>query len=106
LTIGEEQDLDVERAERVEADLDRLITRRHDQRVKDEAERRAEGLWEESVRRYNARRQQELAQAWLQYHIARRRTHRHTFALLDAHHEQEIARYTAMLDDSKGDDAA
>jgi hypothetical protein len=89
--------LDVERAERVEADLDRLITRRHDQRVKGEGERFEEALWEESVAKYNARRQRELAQAWLAYHIARRRTHRHTFALLDAHHEAEIRRYTAIL---------
>jgi hypothetical protein len=93
--------LDVERAERVEADLDRLITRRHDQRVKDEGERFEEALWEESVAKYNARRQRELAQQWLAYHIARRRTHRYTFAILDRHHEQEIARYSAMLADGK-----
>ena len=90
--------MDVERAER---DLDRLITRRHDQRVKDEGERFEEAFWEESVAKYAAHRQQELARLWLEYHVARRRTHRHIFALLDRHHAQEIARYSAMLDDRK-----
>jgi hypothetical protein len=43
LTIGEEQDLDVawdvERAERVEADLNRLVERREVERCKPEGER-------------------------------------------------------------------
>ncbi len=93
--------MDTEASERVEADLDRLITRRHDQRVKDEGERFEEAFWEETAAKYNARRQQQLARLWLEYHLTRQRTHRHTFALLDAHHEQEIARYTAMLDDGR-----
>jgi hypothetical protein len=69
LTIGEERDLDVardvERAERVEADLDRLITRRHDQRVKDEGERQAEEAWAESERRYFAKRREGNRIAWI-----------------------------------------
>jgi hypothetical protein len=101
LTIGEEQDLDVERAERVEVDLTRLVERRDAERRESEGERLEHEFWEESVAKYNARRQQELAQAWLQYHVARQRAHRHTFALLNAHHEAEIRRYTAILANGK-----
>jgi hypothetical protein len=59
--------LDVERAERVEADLDRLITRRHDQRVKDEGERQAEEAWAESERRHFAKRRERNRIAWIGY---------------------------------------
>jgi hypothetical protein len=98
--------LDIDAGERVEVDLTRLIERRDAERRESEGERLEHELWEESVMRHNARKQRELVQLWLEYHVARQRAHRHTFALLDRHHEQEIARYTAMLDDSKGDDAA
>ena len=93
--------MDIAKGEATEQDLDLFIERRHDQRVAAEGERAEEELWAVSAAKYAARRQRELAQQWLAYHIARRRTHRHTFALLDAHHAQEIARYTAMLDDGK-----
>ena len=90
--------MDVERAER---DLDAMITRRDLQRRESEGERRERELWAETVAQYNARRQRELARQWLEYHVARRRTHRRTFALLDAHHTAEIGRYARMLDDGK-----
>ena len=61
------------------------------------AEREREELWAESVRRHHARQQQELAWEWLRYHVARQRAHRHTFALLDAHHSAEIEKYEVML---------
>ena len=93
--------MDVEHAERVEVELDAMISRRDLQRRELEGERRERELWAVSAAKYAARRQRELARLWLEYHVARRRTHRHTFALLDAHHAQEIARYTAMLDDGK-----
>jgi hypothetical protein len=67
--------LDVERAERVEVDLDRLITRRHDQRVKDETERRAEELWKESVRRYHARQAQDFRALWCEHYRKMRGVH-------------------------------
>lgn len=80
----------------VESDLDRLITKRHQKRVSEEQGRVEDG-WAESVRAFNARRQQELCWEWLRYHVARQRAHRKTFALLDAHHEAEIAKYEALL---------
>jgi hypothetical protein len=93
--------LDVEHAERVEIELDAMIERRDLKRRELEGERRERELWAASAAKYNAHRQRELAQQWLAYHIARRRTHRYTFAILDRHHEQEIARYSAMLADGK-----
>jgi hypothetical protein len=59
--------LDIEASERVEADLDRLITRRYDQRVKDEGERFEVELWAESERRYFAKRREEHRVAWIGY---------------------------------------
>jgi hypothetical protein len=93
--------LDIAKSEATEKDLDLFITRRDAERRESEGERLEHELWAESVAKYNARRQRELAQQWLEYHVARQRTHRHTFAILDRHHEQEIARYSAMLADGK-----
>ena len=61
------------------------------------ADREREDLWAESCRRHHAQRQETLIWEWLRYHVARQRAHRHTFALLDAHHAAEIAKYEAML---------
>ena len=48
--------------------IDALITKRHDQRVRDEGERRTEEAWAESCRAYEAKRQAELVFAWVSYH--------------------------------------
>ena len=88
--------MDVARGAQVEAELDRLITKRHETRVSEE-QRRVEDGWAESVRRHHAQRQEALAWQWLEYHQRRQRAHRKTFALLDAHHAAEIAKYEAML---------
>jgi len=87
----------VARGEQVEADLDRLITKRHDLRMASEEQTHIEDGWAESVRTYNARRQRELCWEWLRYHVARQRAHRKTFALLDAMHEAAIQRYSQLL---------
>jgi hypothetical protein len=60
--------MDVSRAESVECELDRLIEKRHDQRVQSEGERLEEELWQESVDRYNARRREENRIAWCAYY--------------------------------------
>jgi hypothetical protein len=60
--------VDISRTEQVETDLDRLIQRRHDQRVQTEGERLEEELWQESVDRYNARRREENRIAWCAYY--------------------------------------
>jgi hypothetical protein len=43
--------VDITRGEHVEAELDAMIRRRHDQRVQTEGERLEEELWQESVDR-------------------------------------------------------
>ena len=61
------------------------------------ADREREDLYMESVRRHHAQRQQELAWAWLRHHERQLSNQRTTFALLERHHRQEIAKYEAML---------
>jgi hypothetical protein len=65
----------VERGERVEVELDRLIEKRHDQSVKAEGERAREELWAESVRRYNACQEQDHRAAWYEYEMMLYRIH-------------------------------
>jgi hypothetical protein len=63
--------VDVARADPVDAELDRLISKRASQdRRPDEDEQ--EELWKESVRRYNARRREKNRLAWCDYfsHLA------------------------------------
>ena len=52
--------MDTKRGEWVEKELDHLIERRHDQRVKTEGERAEEELWAVSERKYWERRRREL----------------------------------------------
>jgi hypothetical protein len=59
--------LDIAKGEATEKDLDLFITRRHDQRVKDEGERQAEEAWAESERRHFAKRRERNRIAWIGY---------------------------------------
>jgi hypothetical protein len=68
ITKDERRLVDISCSEQVETDLDRLIERRHDQRVQIEGERAAEELWAESERRYFARRREENRIAWCAYY--------------------------------------
>ena len=91
----------------IEGELDSFVARRDKERRRDEGERAPEEIWQESVRRHHAQRQEALAWQWLRYHVARQRAHRKTFALLDAHHESEIQKYERLLNiDYQGGDAA
>jgi hypothetical protein len=54
--------------EAVGHDLNALITRRHDQRVKDEGHRPSEVLWAASERAYFARRDEDRCLERLTYH--------------------------------------
>ena len=56
------------RGETAEHHLDALITKRHDQRVKEEGERREEELWQESERQYRAKRHAELTFEWCEFY--------------------------------------
>jgi hypothetical protein len=90
--------VDVTRRETVEAELDRLIAKRHDRRVAEEGARPALEAWmEESERRHDARRREESPREWRrEYHLAAARWYsRHTTLLvfLIEPHEREAERY-------------
>ena len=62
--------MEIARGEMVERELDAMIERRSKKGEVDPAER--EASWQESVRRYNARRREENRLAWCDYfsHLA------------------------------------
>jgi hypothetical protein len=67
--------VDISRSEQVETDLDRLIERRDTERRKSEGERAAEELWQASVRRHNARQEQDHRAAWCEHWRKMRAVH-------------------------------
>jgi hypothetical protein len=75
----------------VDAELDRLISKRASQdRTPDPDER--EEAWKASVRRYNARRREEMRAAWCEYHQGQAARHRAVLETLIARHEGEAAK--------------
>ncbi len=100
--------MDITSGERVEGDIDAYIAKADKRRRKQEGERPAEAPWVEPERRQAARRRQELAWAWLRHHQRQLDSHTRTAALITAHHEQEIAKYEAVLGITyeEGDSAA
>jgi len=74
----------------VEAEVDRLIERRSRNAEVDPDER--EELWKESVRRYNARRREEMRAAWCEYHQGQAVRHRAVLKSLIARHEAQAER--------------
>ena len=79
--------MDITHSEHVEKELDLLISRRHDKRVKDEGERLEEELWRESERRHTEHRREQNRLAWLDYHRAAAESARRTLEALIARHE-------------------
>jgi len=82
--------MDVEHAEIVEKQLDAVIQRRARKGDVDPDER--EALWRASVRRYNARREEEMRATWASFHEEQAERLRRTLAGLVAHHEEEAAK--------------
>jgi hypothetical protein len=91
----ERRDVDIARSEHVEAELDGLITRRHDKRRTEEGERPAEEAWVESERRYAQQRRAANRAAWASYHRQQAERHRATLTDLVAHHLARAEMYTA-----------
>ena len=77
--------MDVARADTVNAELERLISRRASQDTPDPAEQSA--LWKASVQRHNARRREENRQAWAAFHEGQAASLRQTLENLIAEHE-------------------
>jgi hypothetical protein len=84
--------MDVARADTVDAELDRLISKRASQDRRPDPDEREE-LWKASVRRSNATRQEEKRQAWAAFHEGQAASLRHTLEALIAHHAQQAEKY-------------
>jgi hypothetical protein len=85
--------VDIAHGEAVEAELDRLVERRHDLRVAEEGERPEHEVWTESERRYDAIRRAEIRAAWVDYHEGQAARHRGVLEALVAHHEAEAEKH-------------
>jgi hypothetical protein len=83
--------VDIARSEVVEADLDRLLERRS--RKGDVEPDEAEEIWKESVRRYNARRREEMRAAWCAHHQEQAARLRVVLEALIARHLEQAERY-------------
>ncbi len=82
----------VARADAVDSQFDRLISRRASQDWRPDPDEREE-LWKESVRRYTARRREEMRAAWCEYHQGQAERHRAVLEELIASHEKQAERY-------------
>jgi hypothetical protein len=85
--------VDIAKGEATEKELDALIRRRHDQRVQTDGERAREALWQESVRRYNARLEADERLERLHYHEGQARRLSSTLEALVAYHRGEAEKY-------------
>jgi hypothetical protein len=82
--------VDVARADSVDAELDRFISKRASQDRRPDPDEQEE-LWKASVRAYTARKREELRVAWASYHEGQAERHRRTLKDLIAHHEAQAA---------------
>ena len=78
--------MDIARAEKVEGELDILITRRHEKRSESEGERREREAWQETEMRHAQQRREANRLAWCEYHRAAAERARRTLEALIAEH--------------------
>jgi hypothetical protein len=78
--------VDVARAETVDAELERLISKRASQDRRPDPDEQEE-IWKASVRAYNARNQEAMRLAWCEYHRSQAARQRRTVEPLIAFHE-------------------
>ncbi len=84
--------MDISRSEQVETDLDRLIEKRHDQRMTEEGHRPSEELWEASVRLYNARLNRERREEWIAFYLAQAAAAEHNGQIIAAENRAKAHR--------------
>jgi len=83
--------VDVARADAVDGELDRLISRRASQDRRPDPDEQEE-LWKASVRQYNARRREEMRAAWREHHQGQAARLRAVLESLVAFHEEQAAK--------------
>ena len=93
--IGAGLSRDIATGEKVEAELDAFIARRHATRVKSEGERDEEAAFRESERRARVVMDAHLRQKWARYHTEQAARHTRTLGALIAHHERRAERFGA-----------
>jgi hypothetical protein len=76
----------------VDAELDRLISKRASQDRRPDRDEQEE-LWKESVRAHTARRREEIKAAWCEHHQLQAARLRATLEALIAHHTEQAERY-------------
>jgi hypothetical protein len=106
LGTGRRHSVDVERTEMVEGEIDVFIARRDRERRKDEGERAAEEMYEESCRRHSERVRQEDLWKWKRHHEAMIRAHEANLAAVVGAHKERLARVDALLGISDETEAA
>lgn len=87
--------------ETVDLELDRLISKRASQDQRPDPDEQSES-WKQSVRRYNARQQEENRQAWCDYHQGQAARHRAVLETLIASHEEKARELLADEDRGEG----
>jgi hypothetical protein len=83
--------VDVARADTVDAELDRLISKRASQDFRPDPDEQHE-LWKASVRAHTAQRREEMREAWHEYHQGQAARHRAVLEDLIARHEEQAAK--------------
>ena len=83
--------MDVARADTVDAELDRLISKRASQDRRPHPDEEHE-LWRESVRAYEEKRRQMARLEWHAFHCGQAERHRATLQALIEHHEEQAAK--------------
>jgi hypothetical protein len=83
--------MDVARADTVDAELDRLISKRASQDRRPDRDER-EALWQASVRAYNEKRRQMARHEWHAFHCGQAERHRRTLEELVSYHEMQAER--------------
>lgn len=89
MEVMREPGRDIARGELVEAELDRLVEKRHDRRVAEERDGPETEAWAKSERRHDAHRRAELRAAWYGWHMDQAERHRRNLAALVQRHRDE-----------------
>jgi type II secretory ATPase GspE/PulE/Tfp pilus assembly ATPase PilB-like protein len=87
--------VDIARADAVDLELDRLISKRASQDSNPDRDENDE-LWKVSVARHNARRREEMRAAWCEHHQEQAARLRAVLAELINRHEEQAERYRAQ----------
>ncbi len=90
--------MDVARADTVDAELDRLISKRASQDLRPDPDEQEE-LWKESVSAYTVRRREEMRAEWRRrYHAEQAECLRRTLEDVISHHEAQAAALGSLED--------